>query len=74
MICEFIGGLDYRQDPETFKQHKRALQAQVAPQVLQQQKFLERLEKSQAQGPGTSATTSKATTTNNKKKAKKGRK
>ena len=73
MICQFISELDYRQDPETFKQHKRALQAQVAPQVLQQQKFLERLEKSQVQGPGTSAAASKATN-NNKKKKKKGRK
>ncbi|XP_003740095.1 signal recognition particle 19 kDa protein [Galendromus occidentalis] len=73
MICEFISGLDYRQDPETFKQHKRALQAQVAPQVLQQQKFLERLEKSQVQGPGTSAASTK-TTNANKKKGKKGRK
>ncbi|XP_003742609.1 signal recognition particle 19 kDa protein [Galendromus occidentalis] len=73
MICESIGGMDYRQDPETFKQHQRALQAQVAPQVLQQQKFLERLEKSQAQGSGTSATSTK-TPNNNKKKGKKGRK
>jgi len=72
MLCESIGALDYRQDTETFKQHQRALQAQVAPQVLQQQRFLERLEKSQTQGPGTTATQSN--TTNNKKKGKRGRK
>ncbi|OQR73207.1 signal recognition particle 19 kDa protein-like [Tropilaelaps mercedesae] len=72
MLCESIGALDYRQDPETFRQHKRQLQAQVAPQVLQQQRYLERLEKSQTQGPGN--TTTQSNTTNNKKKGKRGRK